>query len=44
MIGNMFHSGPASVQTFIVYVTKYGDVCTEIRPECTLFGNLKKGL
>ena len=40
----MLHSGPASVQTFIVYVAKYGDVCTETRPECTLFGYLRKGL
>ena len=40
----MLHSGLASVQTFIVYVAKYGDVCSETRPECTLFGFLRKGL
>ena len=31
-IGNMVHSDPTSVKTFIVYVAKYGDVCTETKP------------
>ena len=40
-IANMLHSGLASVQTF-VYVAKNGDACTDTRPECTLFGYLRK--
>ena len=40
----MLHSGPASLQTFMVYVAKYGDVCAETRPECTLYGYFRKGL
>ena len=40
----MLYSCIASVQTFIEYVAKYGDVCTKTRPEYTLFGYLRKGL
>ena len=39
----MLHSGLASVQTFIVHVAKYGDICTETRSECSLFGYLQNG-
>ena len=38
----MMHSGLASAQTFVVYVAKYGVVCTEFRLKCTSFGYLRK--